>query len=357
MTAAVITADPAQRGGHALIRISGGAASGLADPRFRLSRDGYEASVLGAGGWQVADALLRPLDARADGLDLVLSVGPAVVDQLESGPVRLVVPSAGFDEPVFWPELPLSRGGQISTGIAVPTPAEPKPPPLEVRQKLDTPVRQAVPPEPPRPAPRPPEPPEPAAKQPVVGGTVRSRRTLPLALAGVLLLAAAGGGAWWALVQPTPTPVPGTAALLPNPPRPAAPPPNPPRPAQPDCAHGSVADVVGCARDPDAIFAVAQRQWDAGQPDQAVVLMQIASDRGSGTAALRLAQLYDPNTFRPGGPIPQPNARQAAQYYRRAAQAHQDAANAPREALRQRLQGEAGNGDTLAGLTLRDFWP
>jgi hypothetical protein len=345
MTSAAITSDPAQRGGYALIRLSGGAASGLADPRFRLSRDGYEASVLGAGGWQVADALLRPLDAHADGLDLILSVGPAVVDQLESGPVRLFVPSAGFDEPVFWPELPLSRGGQISTGIAVPAKAEPKPPPLEVRQKLDTPISPAV-------AVPPQGPPDPADDQPGGGATVRPRRFLPLALFGIPLLAVAGGGAWWALHQPSPVPLPAPAPA-PAPAQPPAPEPT----AQRDCAKGSVADVVGCAQDPDAIFAVAQRQWDAGQPDQAVVLMQIASDRGSGTAALRLAQLYDPNTFHPGGPIPQPNARQAAQYYRRAAQAHQDAATAPREALRQRLQGDAEHGDTLAGLTLKDFWP
>jgi hypothetical protein len=347
MTAAVITADPAQRGGYALIRIAGGA-SGLADPRFRLSRDGYEASVLGAGGWQVADALLRPLDAHADGLDLVLGVGPAVVDRLESGPVRLEVPSAGFDGPVFWPDLPLSRGGQISTSIAVPAAAEPRPPPLEGRQKLDPPVRPEEPPEPPRPAPRPPEPPEPALD----GDTIRSRRLLPFALVGVLLLAVAGGGAWWALRQPSPTPPP-VAERVPVPePAPLS---NPP--AQRDCAHGSVADVVGCAQDPDAIFAVAQRQWDAGQSDEAVVLLQIASERGSGPAALRLAQLYDPNTFHAGGPIPQPNARQAAQYYRRAAEARQDAATAPREALRQRLQSDAEHGDTLAGLTLKDFWP
>jgi hypothetical protein len=175
---------------------------------------------------------------------------------------------------------------------------------------------------------------------------------LPLALFGIPLLAVAGGGAWWALHQPSPVPLPAPAPA-PAPAQPPAPEPT----AQRDCAKGSVADVVGCAQDPDAIFAVAQRQWDAGQPDQAVVLMQIASDRGSGTAALRLAQLYDPNTFHPGGPIPQPNARQAAQYYRRAAEARQDAATAPREALRQRLQSDAEHGDTLAGLTLKDFWP
>ena len=54
-----------------------------------------------------------------------------------------------------------------------------------------------------------------------------------------------------------------------------------------------------------------------------------------------------------GGPIASPNARQAAQYYRRAAQAGQAAATGPRLALRQWLQREADGGDMLAGLTPR----
>ena len=56
--------DPSQPPGYALVRIPGRAASGLADPRFRLTRDGYEAGTLGPGGWQVADTLLAPLSAR-----------------------------------------------------------------------------------------------------------------------------------------------------------------------------------------------------------------------------------------------------------------------------------------------------
>ena len=85
--------------------------------------------------------------------------------------------------------------------------------------------------------------------------------------------------------------------------------------------------------------------------------MQIAANRGSAGAALRLAQLYDPATFRPGGPIPYASTRKAAQYYRGAAQAHQRGVDAPREALRRRLQGDSDSGDTLAAVTLKDFWP
>ena len=340
MSEAVIEGDPTQRGGHALIRIVGGAA-GVADPRFRLSRDGYEAGTLGPAGWQVADVLLTPLAARAEAADLVLGVGPAVVDQLESGVVMLAVPSAGFDEPVFWPELALSRGGQGSAGIAVPPTVQARPQPLEGKQKLEPPVGKPVVVRP-EPVPPPPPvivaPPEPSPP----------RNLMPLIVAGVLLVAAAGGGAWWAMhrTEPQialPAPVPTTPAPAPAP--------------VADCSHGSVAETVACAPDADALYAVAQKRWDAGQADQGLVLMQIASDRGSGNAALKLAQLYDPNRFQPGGPISQANPRQAAQYYRKAVAAHQEAAIPAREALHKRLQADAENGDPLAGLTLKDFWP
>jgi hypothetical protein len=422
MSKATIQNDPTQRGGHALIRITDSAARGLGDPRFRLSREGYDTGAFGPGGWQVGDALLTPLDARAEGADLVLSVGPAVVDLIESGVVMLAVPAAGFDEPVFWPEIPLSRGGQSSTrvvllpGISAASLAAPIARPSAVQAAAITPPAELVPitaptvPPPPvvEPFPRPmevhrsiepagpradaPPHPEPPVQPPLslidpvpmVNPAVASAYApfgtspdrpvtvapgwgglLPLALGGVLLIALAGGGAWWALhrsapVTPpasAPAPLPTPVPMAPVPAVPPAPVTTPPPTAARDCTQGSVAESVACAPGADALNDVAQRRWDAGQPDQGLVLMQMAADRGSGAAALRLAQLYDPNGFHAGGPIGRPNPREAAQYYRRAAQAHQDAATAPRQALRQRLQADVENGDVLADLTLKDFWP
>ena len=69
-----------------------------------------------------------------------------------------------------------------------------------------------------------------------------------------------------------------------------------------------------------------------------------------------LARLYDPVQFRPGGPIPQPDARQAARYYRDASRGGVDVA-AAREALRQNLQTRVQAGDLGANLSLKDFWP
>ncbi|HEY0182979.1 MAG TPA: hypothetical protein VGC09_09255 [Rhodopila sp.] len=107
----------------------------------------------------------------------------------------------------------------------------------------------------------------------------------------------------------------------------------------------------------DTLYGIAAARWDNHQPGQGFLLLQIAADRGSGRAALRLAQIYDPDTFRPGGPIRSADGRQAAKYYRDAVRHGQDAAAAPRETLRQRLQRDSDNGDTLASLTLKDFWP
>jgi hypothetical protein len=341
MTGAVVEADPTRGGGHAVIRIPRGA-TGVADPRLRLSRDGYEAGTLGPGGWQVAEALIAPLAARGEGDDLVLWVGPAVVDRIESGVVMLAVPSIAFGEPVFWPDLPLSPSGQGNAKVMLPMQSPAKPPPIQVQRKVESSSRPVEAPSTP-----------PPVTLPIADFTTPSRhprQLLPWLAATLLFIAVAvGGGIWWA-TRPSGPLHPLVQAQAP------VPVPIPPAP-QRDCTAGSIPAVVACAPDPDTLYKLGALRWDEGQANDGLVLMQIAADRGSGAAALRLAQLYDPATFRPGGPILHTNAREAAQYYRRAAQAHQDGVDAPRQALRRRLQGDADAGDTLAGLTLKDFWP
>lgn len=183
---------------------------------------------------------------------------------------------------------------------------------------------------------------------------------MPLMLIGLLVLAAAGAGGWHVLHRPTTSGIPQPPAPTPPHPTPVQPGPSIVPPANRtarDCGQGSIADIVACASDPDALVTLAQRKLNGGQADQGLVLMQIAADRGSGLGALKLAQIYDPNSPPQADRRVQPNAREAAQYYRRAVQAHQNAAVAPREALRQRLLHDADNGDAMAPLTLRDFWP
>jgi hypothetical protein len=339
MTEAVVEADPSRGAGYALIRIPRGAGA-LADPRLRVSREGHETGTLGPAGWQVADAQLTPLTARADREDLVLGVGPAVVDHIASGVVMLALPSIRFDAPVFWPDLPLAPGGPAAATVILTASPSLKTTPITVSHPVEPPGPTLVsPPDLPIEAGRPGP-----SSQPV-GASPRSRWLLP-ALAG-LIAALVAFGVWSAVRQPVP-PVAPPQALNPSPPAP---------PAPRDCALGSIQNVVDCAPDAAAIYQQAERRWDGGQVNDGLVLMQIAADRGSGAAALRLAQLYDPATFRPGGPIPHASEREAAKYYRRAAQLHQNGGDAPRQALRRRLQGDADSGDTLAELTLKDFWP
>ena len=256
MTEVAIEGDPVRHGGHALLHISGGAAKGLVDPRFRLSREGYEPGTLGAEGWQVAGTLLTPLAARADGANLVLSLGPAVVDLVEAGVVMLAVPAIEFDEVVFWPEMPLSRVGQGGATIMIPAQVAPGPPPIEARRKVDPPAPPAAP------APSVVAPPVPRVVPPVPLQTVRSdaaaRRTrspLPL-LAAVLLLAAAGaGGVWWITTHPAALPNPQAKGL------------GPVAGASPNCTTGSIQELVACAPGVDALHsALPNNAGTAGRP-------------------------------------------------------------------------------------------
>jgi TPR repeat protein len=116
-------------------------------------------------------------------------------------------------------------------------------------------------------------------------------------------------------------------------------------------------EVVKHASSGEAIFAVAQRRMQAGKYEDALVLFEQAADRGSVPAFKALAQLYDPNGFEPGKPFRNPDFRTAASYYKEAV-AHGDSdATAPREALRQRLEKDAREGNGMAASALKEFWP
>jgi TPR repeat protein len=113
--------------------------------------------------------------------------------------------------------------------------------------------------------------------------------------------------------------------------------------------------LPGC--EPAAYTDVAAAMQRAGRHDDALLLLELAAERGHVPAMTALAKLYDPATFRAGQPFSAPDPRQAARLYRDAAQGG-DAAAAPlREALRTTLQAAAEGGDQIARLTLQDYWP
>ncbi|MCS6932845.1 MAG: hypothetical protein NZM27_11610, partial [Acetobacteraceae bacterium] len=137
--------DPAHpAGGHALIRIAGLAAP-PADARFAIQREGWQRGVLGPDGWQVGAALLSPDRVSVEGGEVVLAVGPAVVDVLEAGPLRFRLPGAGVDVALFWPDLTTSHAA---------APPPPPPPPAAPARAVEEATVVLRPPAPEPPPPR-----------------------------------------------------------------------------------------------------------------------------------------------------------------------------------------------------------
>lgn len=350
-----VTPDPARpEGGYALIRISGLAAS-PADARFAIEREGWERGVLGPDGWQVGAALLSPRAVRQEGAEVVLAVGPEVVDRVETGPVRFRLPAAGIDQPLFWPDLPTSHAG--SRG---PVPLAPP------HRPVVAPPRAAPPPAATEPA-APPPPPvvEPLAPRPATPPFGPLRRRLPLPLvAGVLalLVLGAGAGVWWATRGDSGRLAEAPAASAPPaPPSPASPAAPPPAavapPADPSLADLSVPEVIARAPGVPEIAAEAAARAARGRHEDALLLWEAAARLGHAPALTALGRLYDPVGFQPGRPFRHPDPRQAARYYREAVRAGDAGAEAPRAALRAWLEEQARRGDALAPLTLQDFWP
>lgn len=345
-----VSAASAHPAGHALIRVAG-AASAVDAPGFRLHRPGWTECNLGPDGWQVAEALLQPDRATAEGGDLVLHAGPRVCAHMESGNYLFALPAAGLEDVAVWPDIAY---------VAPPSPAAaPKPEPPAVAPVAPAPPPPASPviasavgaePAPRQTRPSPPAPPTGAARP-----AGRSRWPVLAAVAAVLLLA--GGGGWYAL-HPRPGSEPGPAqATAPAPLAQAPPRPEPPSPPPLSLAGLSVPDVIARAPDVAAVVAEGERRLGSDRKDDGLLLLEAAADRGDGRATVALARLYDPNGFRPGGPIPAPDARQAARYYRDAARGGADGVAEPRAALRAMLERRAGDGDLTARLTLKDFWP
>jgi hypothetical protein len=359
-----IEEDPAHpAGGHALIRIAG-LATTPADPRFAILRDGWQRGVLGPDGWQVGAALLSPDRVAMTGEEVVLAIGPAIVDLVETGPVRFRLPGSAVDMPVFWPDLTTSHAG--SRGPVPPRPAPRAPAPPRVAPAGEDATIVVPPPEPM------------AARAPLAAEPPRGGGAWPLLLLLLLLVAAGGGGAYWwlelreqpaAVAEATPTPTP--AALPPAAPPVEAPPPvaalppaappeaiSPsPDPATPSLADLTVPQVIARAPGIAEIAAEAAARAARGAHEDALLLWEAAARLGHAPSLTALGRLYDPVGFRPGRPFRTPDPRQAARYYQQAVRAGDAGAEAARAALRAWLQQQATRGDTLAPLTLQDFWP
>ena len=323
--------------GHARIVLHG-MAQPPGDAVFCIRREGYPAANLGQRGWQVREERLKPLQVLQEGGNTVLVVGPAVTRHLEPAPFVFLLPGAGVEAPLFWPDTIDVFDGELPQD-APPPPPTPPPPSLP-------------------PAPPPSLPPSPGNDQAPVpqsevkpAGTARSRR-LPVLLGLGLLLMAGGGAAWFLSDRPESPPTP--------PPSPSPPPapPSPPEASWLERSDGlSLRALVESAPDAAGIHAAALRRQAAGRHDDALVLFEEAGERGHPPSLTALARLYDPNGFVAGRPFRSPDPRAAARYYRDAATRGDAAADAPRAALKSLLEEQARTGNNTAETALREFWP
>ncbi|GAA3679823.1 MULTISPECIES: DUF3597 domain-containing protein [Acetobacter] len=119
----------------------------------------------------------------------------------------------------------------------------------------------------------------------------------------------------------------------------------------------SVPAVIAQAGSASAIGDEGQRRLTHGKPDDGVLLLEAAAQRGDGHAMARLAHLYDPTAFDPNGPVPAADIRESSQYYRAAVQAGDEDVKDDRARLHDHLEKKASAGDMEAQLALKDFWP
>jgi len=325
-------ADPAHPAGHALIRVVDAAAA-AGRPGFRVQRDaGWGDDKLGPGGWQSSDALLQPDGAEASGPDLVLHVGWGVCQYLEAGVYEFSVPGAGL-APVglSWPDIVPQHVGVRW----LPEPPVVEQPAIVDKLPLQAPLVQG---------------PDLASARPSSGlPSTRALRTLILATSAVALLLGTGI-TYWRSHETDRTAGAEVPAIAPAPDAPA------PSTATAGLGGLSVPDVLTHAPNPAAIAAEGEQRLRSDRRDDGLLLLEAAADRADPAAAAALGRLYDPVLFQPGGPIPRPDPRQAARYYRDATRGGADVA-AAREALRQNLQARVQAGDLGANLSLKDFWP
>ena len=325
--------------GHARITIAG--LQVPADGGFRIMREGYAAANLGRRGWQVQEEKLTPVEIRQEGADTVLVLGPRLTRHLEPGPLVFLLPAAGLETSLFWPDDIDVFDGELPPEPVMPREPEvaPKPPPIAA-------APTPLPPPAPLPSPR---------EDVVVKSAEEGKSRIPLmAGIGLLLLAVIGGAAWWFTSTPQPAPV---ATPAPTPP---APPPAPVTAERPwlERSDGmNLRDLVQSASDAAAIHAAALRRQAAGRHDDALVLFEEAGERGHAPALTAVARLYDPIGFVAGRPFRAPDPRAAARYYRDAVQKGDAAAEAPRAALKTWLEEQARAGNGTAETALREFWP
>jgi hypothetical protein len=327
--------------GHARITIAGLQAPG--DAGFQIMREGYAAANLGRRGWQVQEEKLNPVEIRQEGPNTVLVVGPRITRHLEPGPLVFLLPAAGLETTLFWPDDIDVFDGELPPEPVIPPEPEVAPNPPTVA------VASPSAPLPPLSSTQPPQ-------EEVVAPPDKEFKSRLSSLVGIglLLLAAIGGAAWWfTSAPPLPAPQPAPIATPVQPPAAVT----AQRPWIEQSDGMNLRDLVQSASDAAAIHAAALRRQAAGQHDDALVLFEEAGERGHAPALTAVARLYDPVGFVAGRPFRAPDPRAAARFYRDAVRKGDAAAEAPRAALKSWLEERARAGNGTAETALREYWP
>lgn len=334
--------DDPLRPGEGCARLVLPGMAGRSAPAVSFTREGFGADSLGPDGWQVATGRLAPIEATEEGDALVLVLGPEAAEHLQPGPVRLGIPALGLDQIVIWPDIPPAVSGRRdgfgaqrrAEAAARRIPQKTAPKPADDATVIVRPPDPAV-------APLPETPPIPPPEHP---SRTASRLPLLLLLGFAVAAACVAGFMLWPPAGPPPV---ATAPAQPAPAQPAA---DPTETATP-------AEIAAMRLPPARVTEIAQRRAARGRHGDALLLYELAAESQHAPALVALARLYDPASFAAGGALSAPNAVKAAELWRAAERAGETGAAAPRAALRQRLEAAARDGDPLAALALRDFWP
>jgi hypothetical protein len=349
-----------ERLGYARIVVTP-AAEPTAAPGIIFRRESYQEPNLGRRGWQVREEQLAPAEVVGSGNALVLLVGPQITRHLDPAPYLFEIPTLHIHEHIFWPDGIDVFDGDLPPDVR--PDEEPDPDTAVDRSgstsRTEEPVASAKNDPKEEPAARD----SPTAAPAGANAATSWTRRLVYSGAGLLLLLViVAVASWFAFPNLrfglTEQPIGFTA----NPPGPTTAPVEPGKvasePAWPEGTDSlSPVEVVQRAPSGEAVYAVAQRRMRAGRYEDALVLYEQAAERGSAVASTALARMYDPNGFEPGKPYRNPDSRTAASYYKEAV-ARGDVDAVPlREALRQRLEKEAHEGNGTAAIALKDFWP
>ena len=359
--------------GYALLRLSEVANPSSGGWRFSLCR-GSDMTYLGRSGWQNSEDFIEPETYTADGDELILHIGPDVVNRLDTNEnYRIALQSDSEpSQKATFAITTLNRTLMDAQGHI----------------SAETAKKTVAPAPPPRPAPEPePAPEENAPIVPPPLAEIPKKNQLPIILAALLvLLLLVGGGTYWFLSKQrgapeTEPPAPVTQEekqeekpepAKAEPPEPVqqeekqdaktepaqAAPPEPATPEEKPEPAKAAPPVVRSTREQANQYlrgnptgqgarelAATLQQSSAEDQDAVFRLWYFAADAGDPAACLSLARAVDPAL--PAWGSIRKNGAEAWNLYAKALPQHPEAADAQRT-LKQWLEQEAAKGNREA---------